>query len=180
MVPAQTLLRQSPEDLARQIAINLTANIEILQGLMPDMARRRFGRVLAIGSVQQQVPSAEMPIYSMTKAALVNLFENLAVQAGVDGITLNTLAPGLVETDRNAFRRRDMAEWERVSRSANPMQRAGQPAEMVAPALYFLSAEAAFVTGATLFATGGGHVRSFAPGAQHGLALPEETTKAAQ
>ncbi len=174
-------LQQSGEDIARQIAINITANMELLQALLPDMARRGFGRVLAIGSVQQQLPSAEMPIYSMTKAALANLFENLAVQAGPDGITFNTLSPGLIQTDRNAFRRRDSANWDRITRSANPVQRAGQPAEMVAPALYFLSAEAGFVTGATLFATGGGHVRSFPQGTRHGLVLPqEETTAAAQ
>jgi NAD(P)-dependent dehydrogenase (short-subunit alcohol dehydrogenase family) len=172
-------LRQEPEDVARQISMNLTANIELLQDLMPGMARRGFGRILAIGSVQERTPSAEMPIYSMTKAALANLFENLALQAGPDGITLNTLSPGLVETDRNAFRRKDTAEWERVCRRANPMGRAGQPSEMVAPALLFLSAEAAFVTGATLYATGGSHVRSFSDGMSAGLALPEETTDAA-
>ena len=172
-------LLQDQTEIARQIATNLTANIELLQELMPAMARRGFGRILAIGSVQQRTPSAEMPIYSMTKAALANLFENLALQAGPDGITLNTLSPGLVETDRNAFRRQDMAEWERVCRRANPMGRAGQPSEMVAPALLFLSAEAAFVTGATLFATGGSHIRSFSDGMSAGLSLPDETTDAA-
>lgn len=176
----QPFLRQTAEDLARQISINVIANVEILQGLLPGMARRGFGRVLAIGSVQQQVPSSEMPIYSMTKAALANLFENLAVQGGADGITFNTLSPGLIQTDRNAFRRRDMAEWEQVCRNANPMRRAGLPSEMVAPALFFLSEGAAFVTGATLFATGGSHVRSFPNGARHGLALPDEITEAAE
>ncbi|WP_226781533.1 SDR family NAD(P)-dependent oxidoreductase [Oceaniglobus trochenteri] len=168
-------LCQSSDDIARQIAINITTNLELLQQLLPDMVSAGFGRVLAIGSVQQQVPSAEMPIYAMTKAALVNLFENLALQGGADGITFNTLSPGLVQTDRNAFRRRDMATWEKACKGANPMQRAGQPAEMAAPALYFLSRDAGFVTGATLFATGGSHIRSFTSDARHGFVLPDAT-----
>lgn len=153
------LLLQSAEDIERQLRVNLVANIEVLQQLLPGMAERGFGRVLTIGSVQEVAPSAEMPIYSLSKAALRNLVENLAVQSGAAGITVNNLAPGLVETDRNAFRRGDPAEWQRMTRRANPVGRAGQPHDMVGPALYFLSREASFVTGATLYATGGAHVR---------------------
>ncbi|KAG4081209.1 hypothetical protein HA402_010406 [Bradysia odoriphaga] len=74
------------------------------------------------------------------------------------GITLNNLAPGLVQTDRNAFRRVDAQQWANSVRLANPMGRAGQTSDMAGAALYLCSDAAAFVTGATLFVTGGAHI----------------------
>lgn len=174
-------LLQSSEEIERQIRLNILANIEILQLLVPGMVQRGFGRVLTIGSIQETAPSAEMPIYSLTKAALRNLVENLAVQAGGAGITINNLAPGLIATDRNAFRRNNPDEWQRISSRANPVGRAGTPEDMVAPALYFLSADTSFVTGATLYATGGAHVRqNSADGAVPRLVIPGTGDVAAQ
>jgi NAD(P)-dependent dehydrogenase (short-subunit alcohol dehydrogenase family) len=151
-------LRHEPSDVARQVQLNVIANIDLLQALLPAMIEARFGRVLSIGSVQEVAPSPEMPIYSMTKAAMKNLVENLATSHAADGVTFNSLSPGLVRTDRNAFRRTDPGEWARAQALANPLGRAADVREMVPPALYLLSREAAFVTGATLYATGGGHI----------------------
>ncbi len=145
-------------DVARQMQINLTANIETLQALLPGMRERRFGRVITIGSVQESSPSTEMPIYAMTKGALENLVRCLALENAAFGVTVNNIAPGLVQTDRNAFRRTDMDGWNRLSRAANPMRRAGQPADIVGAALFLVSDSAAFVTGATIQVTGGAHI----------------------
>lgn len=145
-------------DVARQMQINLTANIETLQALLPGMRERRFGRVITIGSVQESSPSTEMPIYAMTKGALENLVRCLALENAASGVTINNIAPGLVETDRNAFRRKDIDGWNRLARAANPMRRAGQPADIVGAALFLASDSAAFVTGATIQVTGGAHI----------------------
>lgn len=173
-------LRQTETAIARQFQINLTSNIELLQRILPGMADRGFGRVLAIGSVQELAPSPEMPIYAMTKAALKNLMENLAVSHARHGVTFNVLSPGLVQTDRNAFRRVDADAWQRASASANPLGRAGQPEEMVAPALYLLSRDAAFVTGATLYATGGAHLAAPRPLAETPDDRPNDRPEAAE
>ncbi len=151
-------LLQSREDLNIQMRVNLYANIEILQSAIPPMVAAGFGRILTIGSIQEVVPSAEMPIYAMTKAGLKNLVENLAVQTAPHGITVNNLAPGLIQTDRNEHRRADIEQWQRLARSANPLGRAGTPEDLVGAALQLLSAEASFITGATLYATGGAHI----------------------
>ena len=154
----KSFLAMPPEDVARQFQINLTANIELLQHLLPGMRAQGWGRVISIGSIQELAPSAEMPIYAMTKAALENLVRNLAVENAAYGITVNNIAPGLIETDRNAFRRQDMDDWKRLTRRANPMQRAGQPHDIAGAALFLASGAASFVTAATIHVTGGAHV----------------------
>jgi len=83
---------------------------------------------------------------------------NLAVENAAYGITVNNISPGLIETDRNAFRRQDMDDWKRLTRRANPMQRAGQPQDIAGAALFLASGAASFVTAATIHVTGGAHV----------------------
>ncbi len=154
----KSFLAMPPEDVALQFQINLTANIELLQQVLPSMRAQGWGRIISIGSVQELAPSAEMPIYAMTKAALENLVRNLAVENAAYGITVNNIAPGLIETDRNAFRRQDMDHWKRLTWRANPMQRAGQPDDIAGAALFLASGAASFVTAATIHVTGGAHV----------------------
>lgn len=154
----QDFLDMSAEATMRQIRLNLLTTIELLQAVLPGMKARRYGRVLTLGSVQEEAPSPDMPVYAATKAAGANLIRNLAVQMAPYGITLNTLSPGLIETDRNAFRRIDPAHWAASVRTANPMGRAGLPADLAGAALYLCSDAASFVTGATLFVTGGAHI----------------------
>ncbi len=152
-------LEMPPEDIGRQFQVNLTSNIETLQKLIPGMRSRGFGRVINIGSVQESAPSIEMPVYAMTKSAIENLVRNLAGENAPFGITVNNIAPGLIETDRNAFRRAEsMDNWTRLTRRANPMRRAGQPEDIVGAALFLASNASAFVTGTTIQATGGAHI----------------------
>ncbi|HTN62072.1 MAG TPA: SDR family oxidoreductase [Devosia sp.] len=154
----RSFLDMTIEDTMRQFQLNFLATVELLQALLPGMKARGYGRVLTIGSVQEAAPSPEMPIYAATKAAQVNLVRSLAVELAAAGITLNNLAPGLVQTDRNAFRRQDPQQWATNVRLANPMGRAGLPSDMTGAALYLCSDAASFVTGATLFVTGGAHI----------------------
>lgn len=150
-------------DVSSQLQINVVSNIQLLQQAIPPMRRNRWGRVVTIGSVQEAAPSSEMPIYSMTKAAQENLVRNLAIQNAPFGITVNNVAPGLIRTDRNAFRRRDENEWEHTTRNANPIGRAGSPEDISGAVLFLASDAASFVTGATLFATGGAHIPGRGP-----------------
>ena len=152
-------VEQTHDDLDRQFLLNLRANIAILQAALPGMAANRYGRVLSIGSVQELAPSVRMPVYTMTKAAMRALIEGLALEYAPHGVTLNTLSPGLIATDRNERHRADAASWEAIQNRANPMGRAGAPEELVPSAILLLSPESAFITGATLYATGGAHIQ---------------------
>jgi NAD(P)-dependent dehydrogenase (short-subunit alcohol dehydrogenase family) len=152
------LLDMTAADTRRQLQLNLLSTIDLLQALVPAMKARRHGRVLTIGSVQEAAPSPEMPIYAATKAAQASLVQSLSVELAPFGVTVNNLAPGLVETDRNAFRRENPDAWARSADMANPMHRAGRPRDLAGAALFLCSDAAAFVTGATLFVTGGAHI----------------------
>ena len=144
--------------LESQFAINLAASIALLQGAVPPMAERGWGRVLSIGSVNEWRPEPTLGVYAALKAAQHNLIINLAREYASRGVVLNTLAPGLVATERNRWRRQDAADWERIQQGVNPMRRAGRPDEMVGAALLLCSEAASFITGANLQVTGGGHL----------------------
>jgi NAD(P)-dependent dehydrogenase (short-subunit alcohol dehydrogenase family) len=146
------------EALDRQVAVNFAATIELLQAALPGMAANGWGRVLSIGSVNQTAPDPELAVYAALKAAQHNLIVNLARQQAAHGVTLNTLSPGLIATDRNRARRRDRAAWEAIQAAANPMGQAGDPDDLVGAALMLCSRAGAFITGADLQATGGGHL----------------------
>lgn len=169
------LHQQTSDEVERQLRLNILTNIEMLQAALPAMAERGFGRVLGIGSVQDVAPNADMAVYAMTKAAQKNLIEALAVEYAETGVTLNTLSPGLIATDRNGFRRANPDGWNIAQSSANPMRRAGTPEEMADPALYLLSREAAFTTGTTIYASGGAHIP--APGRAIRLVLEERQAR---
>ncbi len=150
--------RQTASDIATQLQVNISANVALLQAVLPRMQAEQYGRILTIGSVQEVAPGAEMPIYAMTKAALRNLVENLAVQCARDNVMINNIAPGLIQTDRNAFRRADQAEWQDFVRAANPAGRAGQPKDVVRPALFLLAPDNSFTTGTTVYVAGAAQV----------------------
>tara|TARA_B110001450_G_scaffold253323_1_gene276558 strand:- start:5466 stop:6335 length:870 start_codon:yes stop_codon:yes gene_type:complete len=173
------LAQQTNADIELQYRINLTSNIELLNAFLPAMAEADFGRVLAIGSVQETVPSPNMPIYAMTKAAMANLFSNIAREYAPQGVTFNTLSPGLIETDRNTAKRDDPERWAAMQHGANPMSRAGTPSETSPSAIHLLSEQASFITGANLVVSGGAHLGRANPAdsARHPISRRPDTNQ---
>ena len=148
----------TPEQIERQIQINFRASIELLQAALPPMKARGWGRVLTIGSINQTRPEPVLSVYAALKSAQHNLAINLARQYAPFGVTVNNLSPGLIATERNAWRRVDADDWAKIERAANPMGRAGTPEEMAGAALLLCSEAGSFITGADLQATGGKHL----------------------
>jgi NAD(P)-dependent dehydrogenase (short-subunit alcohol dehydrogenase family) len=143
-------------DLAFQVAVNLGSTVDMLQAALPRMAARKWGRVVSIGSVNQLRPKAMVTAYAATKAAQHNLIQSQARDFARDNVLLNTLAPGLIDTDRNADRRdADPEGWADYARTLNWMGRAGQPQEMVGASIFLASQACSFMTGETIFLTGG-------------------------
>ena len=121
------------------------------------MADRGWGRVVNIGSINQLRPKGIVAAYAATKAATHNLIQSQARDYADRGVLLNTLAPGLVDTDRNADRKNsDPVAWENYVKDVNWMGRAGQPQEMVGAALFLASDACSFMTGEVVVVSGGG------------------------
>lgn len=144
------------EDLDFQLAVNLRSTVEMLQACLPGMARRGWGRVVNIGSINQIAPKPVVTAYAATKAAQHNIIQSQAREYAGTGVVLNTLAPGLIDTDRNADRKNaDPAAWAAYCRNANWMGRAGEASEMTGAAIFLASDARSFMTGEVMVLSGG-------------------------
>jgi NAD(P)-dependent dehydrogenase (short-subunit alcohol dehydrogenase family) len=141
-------------EFEQQVTVNWRATWELIQLVMPAMIERRWGRVVTVGSVQQHVPHREMLIYGATKAAQFHMVQNLAKIVAPHGVTVNNLAPGVIETERNAAVLADAARRERV-RQAIPTGVIGQPEDCVGAALLLCSAAGRYMTGTNIVVDGG-------------------------
>ena len=140
------------EHFDRQIAVNLRTTLELLQTLVPAMAERGWGRVVTIGSVQQERPHPSMLVYAGTKAAQLNWTLNLARQFGGQGVTVNNLAPGAILTARN----REQMKTEGAALAARiPVGRLGTPDDLAGAALLLCSDAGRYISGTNLFVDGG-------------------------
>jgi len=147
------------EQMERQIQINFRATVELLQAALPPMQERGWGRVLTIGSINQLRPDPDLAIYAALKSAQHNLCINLARQYAPFNVMINNLSPGIVETERNRWRRQDAEEWRRIqAMAAGAIGRAAQPDEMVGAAVLLCSDAASYIAGIDLLVTGGSHL----------------------
>ncbi|MDQ1194389.1 SDR family oxidoreductase [Agrobacterium sp. SORGH_AS 787] len=150
------LSEMTTDDLAFQLAVNFGSTVDMLQAVLPRMAARKWGRVVSIGSVNQLRPKGVVTAYAATKAAQHNLIQSQARDYARDNVLLNTLAPGLIDTDRNAHGRDEDPEgWANYVQTLNWMGRAGRPEEMVGAAIFLSSEACSFMTGESIFMTGG-------------------------
>ena len=136
----------------RQIAVNLRTTMELLQDLVPPMAERGWGRVVTIGSVQQERPHPAMFVYAGTKAAQLNWARSLARQFGGQGVTVNNLAPGAILTARN---REQMATEGEAITARIPVGRLGRPDDLTGAAMLLCSDAGQYINGVNLFVDGG-------------------------
>ncbi len=140
------------EHFDRQIAVNLRTTMELLQDLVPPMAERGWGRVVTIGSVQQERPHPAMFVYSGSKAAQLNWTLSLARQFGGQGVTVNNVAPGAILTARN---RQQMAVEGEALAQRIPSGRLGRPDDLVGAAMLLCSDAGCYINGVNLFVDGG-------------------------
>jgi len=139
---------------AVQVETGFRSALDLCGALVPAMAARGFGRVIAIGSVQAPRPHPQLAVYAAMKAALANLMRNIGKEWAPRGVTANTIAPGLIDTDRNAAIRADRAGYEALLATI-PLRRAGRVEEVAPLALLLASAAGGFITGADFAVDGG-------------------------
>ncbi len=145
------------EAFARQVAINLDASQRMIAAFVPGMTERGWGRLLAIGSVQEVKEHPKMLIYAGLKAAQTSMMRNLARQISSRGVTCNTLAPGVIETDRNKAALAD-PDYRAAVAARVPAGRFGEPDDCVGAALLLCSDAGRYITGERLLVDGGMHL----------------------
>ncbi|WP_424889159.1 3-oxoacyl-ACP reductase FabG [Streptomyces sp. XH2] len=143
---------------------NLGAVYRTTRRALPGMTRARFGRIVNIGSVLGRQSLPGVANYAAAKAGLEGLTRSVAIETARRGITVNAVAPGLVDTGLV----RDVEYLRRSARTAIPLRRAARPAEIAACVRFLASPEAGYVTGTTLTADGGLSAAAFVPQPPHG------------
>jgi NAD(P)-dependent dehydrogenase (short-subunit alcohol dehydrogenase family) len=149
----------SDEAFERMMTNNVQSNFWLSKLVKPDMVARKEGSIIYIISVAALHASLELPMYGITKLADFALARNLAAAWGPDGIRVNCIAPGLVETQ---FARVLYEDPERRARreAATPLRRLGQPVDIAGPALLLASPAGAFITGQIITVDGGTTIQS--------------------
>ena len=148
----QLLMRMKRDDWDAVIATNLTATFTLAQASMRPMLKQRGGRIIAISSVVGQMGNAGQTNYAASKAGLIGFAKALAREVASRGITVNVIAPGMIDTDMTkAISSQAQTEWA----AQIPLGRLGTADDVAAAACYLASDEASYITGHVLAVNGG-------------------------
>ncbi len=146
------LLRMKDDEWQDVINTNLSSIFRMTKGVLRGMMKARKGRIINIASVVGSMGNAGQANYCAAKAGMVGFTKATAREIGSRGITVNTVAPGIIETDMT----RELNEDQRaVMLSQVPLQRLGQPEDIAQTVLFLASPAAAYITGETLHVNGG-------------------------
>lgn len=150
----QLMLRMKRDDWDAVIAANLTGAYTCVQAVLKSMVRARQGRIISITSVVGEAGNAGQVNYAASKAGLIGFTKALALEVASRGITVNAVAPGLIETDMTkGLSEGAHDEWAKKI----PLQRLGTPEDIAAAVRFLASDEAAYITGHVLAVNGGMH-----------------------
>jgi 3-oxoacyl-[acyl-carrier protein] reductase len=145
-------IRLTDEDWQKVLDVNLTAGFRLARACLRTMMRRRWGRIIGIGSVVGHTGNPGQANYAAAKAAMVGMSKALAAEVASRNVTVNVVSPGFITT----------AMTEVLSDSIKqrllemiPSKRMGRPEEVAAAVVYLASEEAAYMTGQTLHVNGG-------------------------
>ncbi len=146
------LMRMKDEEWQQIIDTNLSSVFRLSRACLRSMTRARKGRIINIASVVGVMGNAGQTNYAAAKAGIIGFTKALARETGARGITVNTVAPGFIDTDMT---RGLPDEHKEALLKQIPLNRLGQAEEIAAAVLFLASPGAAYVTGETLHVNGG-------------------------
>ncbi|MDO8983285.1 3-oxoacyl-[acyl-carrier-protein] reductase [Cypionkella sp.] len=146
-------MRMSDDEWQAVIDVNLTATFRLMRGALRGMMKARWGRIINITSVVGHSGNPGQANYAAAKAGTLAMSKSLAQEVASRNITVNCVAPGLIETPMTE----KLNDEQRAKILVGvPAGRMGKPQEVAAGVLYLASQEAAYITGTTLHINGGG------------------------
>ncbi len=145
-------MRMSDEEWDAVLAVNLSATMKLCKGSIRGMMKARWGRIVNITSIVGATGNPGQANYAASKAGVVAMSKSLAHEVASRGITVNCVAPGFITT---AMTDKLSQDQKSAILTQVPAGRMGEAAEIGAAVRYLASAEAAYVTGATLHVNGG-------------------------
>ena len=140
----------TPEEWKKMLDVNLGGVFHCTQAVLPQMIREKYGRIINLSSIWGLTGASCEVHYSAAKAGIIGLTRALAKELGPSGITVNCVAPGVIETEMNAALD---ADTRAALCEETPLESIGRPEDISRAVLYF--AEAPFVTGQVLSPNGG-------------------------
>ena len=148
----QLMLRMKRDDWDAVLGTNLTSAFALTQAVLKPMIRQRSGRIICISSVVGQSGNAGQANYAASKAGLIGVAKSVALEVASRGITVNVVAPGMIETDMTkAITEQAREQWE----SRIPLQRLGTTEDIASAVCFLASDEASYITGQVLAVNGG-------------------------
>ncbi|PVA10524.1 3-oxoacyl-[acyl-carrier-protein] reductase [Pelagivirga sediminicola] len=148
----QIFMRMSDDEWQSVLDVNLTSTMRLCRGVMRPMMKARWGRIINISSIVGATGNPGQANYAASKAGVIGLTKSIAYEVASRGITANAVAPGFIATamtDKLTDDQKDKIN------AQIPAARMGEADEIAAAVLYLASAEAGYVTGATLHVNGG-------------------------
>ncbi len=145
-------MRMSEDEWSAVLEVNLTATFRLCKGVLRGMMKSRWGRIVNISSVVGATGNPGQGNYAAAKAGMVGMSKSLAYEVASRGITVNSVAPGFIET---AMTDKLNDDQKSAILQQIPAGRMGTSEEIAAAVLYLASPEAGYVTGSTLHVNGG-------------------------
>ncbi|CAE6893703.1 COG1028 Dehydrogenases with different specificities (related to short-chain alcohol dehydrogenases) [Vibrio sp. B1FLJ16] len=146
------LMRMKDDEWNDIIDTNLTPIFRMSKAVLRGMMKKRAGRIINVGSVVGTMGNAGQTNYAAAKAGVIGFTKSMAREVASRGVTVNTVAPGFIETDMT----KALNEEQRAVTLANvPAGRLGDPREIASAVAFLASPEAAYITGETLHVNGG-------------------------
>lgn len=146
------LMRMKDEEWFDILQTNLTSVFHLSKAMLRSMMKKRFGRIITIGSVVGSMGNPGQANYCAAKAGLIGFSKALAKEVASRGITVNVVAPGFIATDMTDA----LTEEQKVATLANvPAGRLGEPKDIAKAVAFLASDDAGYITGSTLHVNGG-------------------------